>query len=59
LRKSELYSFAEYENVDQSKLFPFGIFGRDWMKENNAIIDYANKFLYFKNDNMVKGKDKN
>jgi hypothetical protein len=54
VRKSEIYSFAEYENVDQSKLFPFGIFGRDWMKENNAILDYANKFLYFKNNKMVK-----
>lgn len=48
IRKADLYSFAEYENTEQSKLFPFGIFGRDWMKENNAIIDYANTFLYFK-----------
>jgi hypothetical protein len=47
-RKAELYSFAEYENISQSQLFPFGIFGRDWMKENNAVIDYANKILYFK-----------
>lgn len=47
-KKAELYSFAEYENVKQSELFPFGILGRDWMKENNAIIDYANNFLYFK-----------
>jgi len=46
-RKAELYSFAEYENIPQSQLFPFGIFGRDWMKENNAVIDYANKILYF------------
>lgn len=45
---ASLYSFAEYENVSQAKLFPFGIFGRDWMKENGAIIDYANKQLYFK-----------
>ena len=46
--KADLYSFAEYEDVEQSKLFPFGIFGRDWMKENNAVIDYANNILYFK-----------
>lgn len=46
--KAEIYSLAEYENVKQSDLFPFGIFGRDWMKENNVILDYANKYLYFK-----------
>jgi hypothetical protein len=46
--KAELYSFAEYEHVKQAELFPFGIFGRDWMKEHKAIVDYANKFLYFK-----------
>lgn len=48
--KAELYSFAEYENVKQAELFPFGIFGRDWMKENNAIVDYANNILYFKSN---------
>jgi hypothetical protein len=53
IRKVELYSFAEYENVSQSQLFPFGIFGRDWMKKNNAIIDYANKILYFKINSTV------
>jgi|WetSurMetagenome_2_1015567.scaffolds.fasta_scaffold96328_2 hypothetical protein len=52
-KKTELYSFAEYENVKQSELFPFGIFGRDWMKENNAIIDYANNILYFKRNETV------
>jgi hypothetical protein len=46
--KADLYSFAEYENVEQSDLFPFGIFGRDWMKANHAILDYANNILYFK-----------
>ena len=56
LKKAELYSFAEYEKVKQSKLFPFGIFGRDWMKENQAIIDYANNILYFKNSKTVKQK---
>ena len=56
LKKAELYSFAEYENVKQSKLFPFGIFGRDWMKENQAIIDYANNILYFKHSKTVKQK---
>jgi hypothetical protein len=53
--KAELYSFAEYENISQSQLFPFGIFGRDWMKENNAIIDYANKILYFKTSDEAAG----
>jgi hypothetical protein len=48
--KAEFYSFAEYENVNQSELFPFGIFGRDWMKGNNAIVDYANHILYFKSN---------
>jgi hypothetical protein len=47
-RKAEIYNMADYENVKQTELFPFGIFGRDWMKENNAIIDYANQILYIK-----------
>ncbi len=46
--QADLYSFAEYKNIKQAELFPFGIFGRDWMKENNAIVDYANTILYFK-----------
>ena len=53
LKKADLYSFAEYENVEQEDLYPFGIFGRDWMKENNAIIDYANNLLYFKSNNTA------
>lgn len=48
--QADLYSFAEYKNVAQAELFPFGIFGRDWMKENNAIVDYANNILYFKSN---------
>lgn len=55
-KKADLYSFAEYENVKQSELFPFGIFGRDWMKENNAVIDYANNILYFKSNDTVREK---
>jgi hypothetical protein len=47
-RKADFYSFAEYQNIKQTDLFTFGIFGRDWMKENSAIIDYANRILYFK-----------
>ncbi len=47
------YSFAQYENVKQAELFPFGIFGRDWMKENHAILDYANKLLYFKTGTSI------
>jgi hypothetical protein len=46
--QAEFYSFAEYENVQQADLFPFGIFGRDWMKAHHAILDYANNVLYFK-----------
>lgn len=46
--KADFYSFAEYENRKQADLFPFGIFGRDWMKAHSAIIDYGNKILYFK-----------
>ena len=46
--QADLYSFAEYKNIKQAELFPFGIFGRDWMKENHAVIDYANNILYFK-----------
>jgi hypothetical protein len=48
--QADLFSFAEYKNVKQAELFPFGIFGRDWMKENHAIIDYANNILYFKSN---------
>lgn len=48
--KAEIYSMAEYDNIKQQELFPFGIFGRDWMKTNHAIIDYANNFLYFRSD---------
>jgi hypothetical protein len=54
LKEADIYSFAEYENVNQSELFPFGIFGRDWMKENQAIIDYANNILYFRKSDSVK-----
>jgi hypothetical protein len=53
-KKADLHCFAEYEKVKQSELFPFGIFGRDWMKEHNAVLDYANNFLYFKSNDTVK-----
>ena len=55
-KKADLHSFAEYEKVKQSELFPFGIFGRDWMKENSAVLDYANNILYFKKKNTVNYK---
>jgi len=45
---TELSGFAEYANTKQDKLPSFGIFGRDWMKRNQAIIDYSNRILYFK-----------
>jgi hypothetical protein len=47
-QSAELYSLAEYANIPQSELQSFGIFGRDWMKEHHAVIDYANQVLYFK-----------
>ncbi len=45
---SELSGFAEYGNTTQEELPSFGIFGRDWMVRNKAVIDYANRILYFK-----------
>jgi len=40
--------FAEYANTPESELSSFGLLGFDWMKEHAAIIDYANRFLYFR-----------
>jgi len=45
---TELSGFAEYANTTQDKLPSFGIFGRDWMVRNQAVIDYSNRILYFK-----------
>lgn len=40
--------FAEYGKVGEDELETFGMLGFDWMKEHDAILDYANRYLYFK-----------
>jgi hypothetical protein len=45
---ASLEDFAEYANAPESELRSVGLLGFDWMKEHEAIIDYANRFLYFK-----------
>ena len=40
--------FAEYADTTESALDSFGMLGYDWMKEHGAVLDYANRFLYFK-----------
>lgn len=40
--------FAEYGNVAERELDTFGMLGFDWMKEHEAILDYANRRLYFR-----------
>ena len=40
--------FAEYGAVSESDLESFGMLGYDWMKEHQAVIDYASRYLYFK-----------
>jgi hypothetical protein len=39
---------AEYGKVSERDLESFGMLGFDWMKEHRAVIDYANRRLYFK-----------
>lgn len=39
---------AEYENVLVERLGSYGMLGFDWMKEHDAVIDYANLVLYFR-----------
>lgn len=38
---------AEYGRVPEGELESFGYLGYDWMKEHRAILDYANRRLYF------------
>jgi hypothetical protein len=45
---ASLEDFAEYANAPASKLGSVGLLGYDWMKEHEAIIDYASRYLYFK-----------
>lgn len=46
-QRAEFSDFAEYGNTTNDALPSFGIFGRDWMKSHQALIDYANRILYF------------
>jgi hypothetical protein len=34
--------------VQESELESYGILGYDWMKQHEAVLDYANLVLYFK-----------
>jgi len=45
---ASLEDFAEYGNVPERDLGSLGLLGFDWMKEHQAILDYANRFFYFK-----------
>jgi hypothetical protein len=40
--------FAEYGNVPERELESLGMLGFDWMKEHRAVLDYANRRLYFR-----------
>jgi hypothetical protein len=39
--------FAEYGNVGESDLQTFGTLGFDWMLAHRALLDYANRYVYF------------
>jgi hypothetical protein len=45
---ASLEDFAEYANTPASELRSVGLLGFDWMKAHAALIDYANRRLYFK-----------
>ena len=38
---------AEYAKVPEGELESDGMLGFDWMKRHRAILDYANRTLYF------------
>jgi len=38
---------AEYANTPESELESYGMLGFDWMTRHRAILDYANRALYF------------
>ena len=40
--------FAEYGKISESDLESYGMLGFDWMKQHQAVLDYANRRLYFK-----------
>jgi hypothetical protein len=45
---ASLENLAEYGAIPEAQLSSLGMLGFDWMKEHEAVIDYANRFLYFK-----------
>jgi hypothetical protein len=45
---ASLEDFAEYADTPASELRSVGLLGFDWMKAHAAVIDYANRYLYFK-----------
>ena len=45
---ASLQDLAEYGNVPESSLRSYGMLGFDWMREHGAVIDYANRVLYFR-----------
>ena len=45
---ASLEDFAEYANVPASQINSVGLLGFDWMKAHSAVIDYANRYLYFR-----------
>jgi hypothetical protein len=38
---------AEYGNVTEAELQTAGMVGFDWMRAHGAVLDYANRYLYF------------
>jgi hypothetical protein len=46
--RASLEDFAEYANVPETRLGSLGMLGYDWMKSHGAILDYANRILYFR-----------
>jgi hypothetical protein len=45
---ASLEEFAEYAHVPEPELGSLGLLGYDWMKDHGAILDYANRLLYFR-----------
>ena len=44
---ASLQDLAEYGNVTETELEASGMLGFDWMRAHGAILDYANRYLYF------------
>ena len=45
---ASLQDLAEYGKVPESELGSYGMLGFDWMKDHEAVIDYANLVLSFR-----------